>query len=139
MHRISAEAVDKVGNTFVDIFHRLALFAIGAATVWAAGWTFVELFQKHHASIGDLLLMFIYLEMGAMVGIYFKTNHMPVRFLIYVAITAVTRLIIDLVNTKHEADMAILLMGLTILILAIANAVVRYASFKYPSRDGSNE
>ncbi len=32
--------------------------------------------------------------------------------------------------------MAILLMGLTILILAIANAVVRYASFKYPSRTG---
>jgi hypothetical protein len=74
-----------------------------------------------------------------MVGIYFKTNHMPVRFLIYVAITAVTRLIIDLVNTQHEADMAILLMGLTILILALANAIVRYASYKYPSRSGESE
>ncbi len=36
--------------------------------------------------------LFIYLELGAMVGIYFKTNHMPVRFLIYIAITALTRL-----------------------------------------------
>jgi phosphate starvation-inducible membrane PsiE len=95
--------------------------------------------DKGSASIEDLLLLFIYLEIGAMVGIYFKTNHMPVRFLIYVAITAVTRLIIDLVNTKHEADMAILLMGLTILILALANAVVRYASFKFPSKAGDNE
>lgn len=94
---------------------------------------------KGSASIEDLLLLFIYLEIGAMVGIYFKTNHMPVRFLIYVAITAVTRLIIDLVNTKHEADLAILFMGITILILALANAVVRYASFKYPSRAGDNE
>jgi hypothetical protein len=59
---------------------------------------------------------------------------MPVRFLIYVAITAVTRLIIDLVNTKHEADVTILMMGLTILILAMSNALVRYASFKFPSR-----
>ena len=128
-----------IGNLFVSLFHRIALFGIGGATVWSAGATFLEMMHKGSASIEDLLLLFIYLEIGAMVGIYFKTNHMPVRFLIYVAITAVTRLIIDLVNTKHEADMSILLMGSTILILAVANAVVRYASFKYPSKSGDNE
>ena len=128
-----------VGNLFVSLFHRIALFGIGAATVWSAAVAFMGMVGKGVASIEDLLLLFIYLEIGAMVGIYFKTNHMPVRFLIYVAITAVTRLIIDLVNTKHEADMAILLMGLTILILAIANAIVRYASFKFPSRSGESE
>ncbi len=128
-----------IGNLFVSLFHRIALFGIGGATVWSAGVAFVGMIKTGSASIEDLLLLFIYLEIGAMVGIYFKTNHMPVRFLIYVAITAVTRLIIDLVNTKHEANMAILLMGLTILILAIANAVVRYASFKFPSRSGDGE
>ena len=128
-----------IGNLFVSLFHRIALFGIGAATVWSSVAAFLGMVSKGSASIEDLLLLFIYLEIGAMVGIYFKTNHMPVRFLIYVAITAVTRLIIDLVNTKHEADMAILLMGLTILILAIANAIVRYASFKYPSKSGLSE
>jgi phosphate starvation-inducible membrane PsiE len=122
------------GNLFVSLFHRIALFGIGALTVWAAGMSFYEMMQKPYASVQDLLLLFIYLEIGAMVGIYFKTNHMPVRFLIYIAITAVTRLIIDLVGTKHEADMGILLMGLTILILALANALVRYASNKFPSK-----
>jgi protein PsiE len=128
-----------IGNLFVSLFHRIALFAIGGATVWSAGVAFIGMVKHGSASIEDLLLLFIYLEIGAMVGIYFKTNHMPVRFLIYVAITAVTRLIIDLVNTKHEADMAILLMGLTILILALANAVVRYASYKFPSKTGQSE
>jgi len=128
-----------IGNLFVSLFHRIALFGIGAATVWSSVVAFIGMINKGAASIEDLLLLFIYLEIGAMVGIYFKTNHMPVRFLIYVAITAVTRLIIDLVNTKHEADMAILLMGLTILILAIANAVVRYASSKFPSKSGMSE
>ena len=128
-----------MGNLFVSLFHRMALFGIGAATVWSAAVAFLGMVSKGSASIEDLLLLFIYLEIGAMVGIYFKTNHMPVRFLIYVAITAVTRLIIDLVNTKHEADMAILLMGITILVLALANAVVRYASFKFPSRHSDNE
>jgi phosphate starvation-inducible membrane PsiE len=124
----------KLGNLLVTVFHRTMLFGIALATVWSAFFTFLEIMQKKTASIADLLLLFIYLELGAMVGIYFKTNHMPVRFLIYVAITAVTRLIIDLVNTKHEADVTILMMGLTILILAMSNALVRYASFKFPSR-----
>ena len=70
--------LDQLGNVCVGIFHRIALFGIGAATMWAAGWTFFELFQKHHASIQDLLLLFIYLEIGAMVGIYVKTNQMPI-------------------------------------------------------------
>jgi len=69
-----------------------------------------------------------------MVGIYFKTNHMPVRFLIYLAITAVTRLIIDMVNVRHEATMEVLFLGGTILILAFANLVVRYATYKFPSK-----
>jgi phosphate starvation-inducible membrane PsiE len=126
---------DLIGNLFVALFHRVTLFGIGAATVWSSAETFHMIFQKGTATIQDLLLLFIYLEIGAMVGIYFKTNHMPVRFLIYVAITAVTRLIIDLVN-KHEANMEILLLGTTILILALANALVRYASNKFPSNTG---
>ncbi|MEY4481476.1 MAG: hypothetical protein RIQ84_638 [Pseudomonadota bacterium] len=125
--------VNPLGNACVTIFHLIALFAIGAATVWSGVTTFLNIMGKSHAGVEDLLLLFIYLEIGAMVGIYFKTNHMPVRFLIYVAITAVTRLIIDLVNVDHSASMQILVLGGTILLLAIANAVVRYASHRFPS------
>ena len=126
---------DSLGNLLVSIFHRITLFCIGALTVWSSVGTFLHILTKNTASIQDLLLLFIYLEIGAMVGIYFKTNHMPVRFLIYVAITAVTRLIIDLVG-KHEANFEIFLLGVTILALAIANAVVRYASNRFPSKSG---
>jgi phosphate starvation-inducible membrane PsiE len=121
-------------NLLVSVFHHIALFVIGIATVWSAGYAVMEMFQKSHASVEDLLLLFIYLEIGAMVGIYFKTNHMPVRFLIYLAITAVTRLIIDVVNVKHEASIEVMFLGGAILILAFANLVVRYASYKYPSK-----
>ena len=127
------------GNLMVSVFHHIALFVIGIATVWSAGYAVMEMFQKTHASVEDLLLLFIYLEIGAMVGIYFKTNHMPVRFLIYLAITAVTRLIIDVVNVKHEASIEVMFLGGAILILAFANVVVRYASYKYPSKINSVE
>jgi phosphate starvation-inducible membrane PsiE len=93
---------------------------------------------KGHASIEDILLLFIYLELGAMVGIYFKTKHMPVRFLIYVAMTALTRLLISDVQAHHEspntADTSIVVVSGAILLLALATLVIRFGSSKFPSR-----
>jgi phosphate starvation-inducible membrane PsiE len=123
----------KVGNALVEGFHFVGLFAIGGATVWAAILAFMAMVQKGGASIEDLLLLFIYLEIGAMVGIYFKTNHMPVRFLIYVAITALTRHLVGFVNTHQKLEADILIMAGAILVLAISVLVLRYASFKFPS------
>jgi len=125
--------VDNVGNLLVDIFHRLALFAIGAATVWAAAWEFSELFHKHHASVSDLLLLFIYLEIGAMVGIYFKTNHMPVRFLLYIAITALTRHMVDIMSHLPINVNEMLAVAGSTFVIAISVLIVRYTSAKYPS------
>ena len=127
--------LDQLGNVCVGIFHRIALFGIGAATVWAAGWTFLELFQKHHASIQDLLLLFIYLEIGAMVGIYFKTNHMPVRFLLYIAITALTRHMVDIMSHVPININEMLAVGATTLAIAIAIFIIRYTSTKFSSNN----
>ena len=124
---------DAVGRLLVDVFHYLALFAIGGAIVWSAAYAFLGMATKGHASIDDILLLFIYLELGAMVGIYFKTNHMPVRFLIYVAMTALTRMLIADVQAHHRPDMGVVLVSGAILLLALATLVIRYGSFKYPS------
>lgn len=125
--------VDAVGNTLVAVFHKLALFAIGAATAWAAGWTFFELFQKHHASVSDLLLMFIYLEIGAMVGIYFRTNHMPVRFLLYIAITALTRHMVDIMSHLPININEMLAVAGSTLVVTLSVLIIRYTSARYPS------
>ena len=132
IEKYTIDVTNIIGNFLVSIFHQVTLFCIGALTVWSSAHTFIDILNKNVATIQDLLLLFIYLEIGAMVGIYFKTNHMPLRFLIYVAITAVTRLIIDLVG-KHEGIFDILMLGATILALAVSNAIVRYASHKFPS------
>jgi phosphate starvation-inducible membrane PsiE len=68
-----------------------------------------------------------------MVGIYFKTNHMPVRFLIYVAITALTRLMISDISHHHRPDNGVLYVSGAILLLAVSILVVRYASARFPS------
>src|SRR5260221_7959454 len=92
---------------------------------------------KSDVSIKDILLLFICLELGAMVGIYFKTNHMPVRFLIYVAITALTRLLIGDIQSHHTPDWGIVMVAGAILPLAFANLVVRYGSARYSSAASS--
>jgi protein PsiE len=125
--------IDRVGGVLVDGFHYLALFAIGGAIVWSAVYAFLGMAAKGHATIEDILLLFIYLELGAMVGIYFKTNHMPVRFLIYVAITALTRLLIGDIQAHHRPDWGVVMVTGAILLLALANLVVRYGSARYPS------
>ena len=121
------------GSLLVDAFHYLALFAIGAAIVWSAVHAFVGMAAKGHATIEDILLLFIYLELGAMVGIYFKTNHMPVRFLIYVGITALTRLLVGDIAAHHKLDWGLVVVPAAILLLALSNLVVRFGSARFPS------
>ena len=124
-----------LGSLLVKSFHYLALFLIGAAIVWAAAVEFLSMMGKGSASIEDILLLFIYLELGAVVGIYFQTNHMPVRFLIYVAITALTRLLLELVFDWHNtAYINIIIVCGGILLLATSILVLRYASHHYPSK-----
>lgn len=124
---------ESLGNLLVESFHYLALFGIGAITAWAAIVAFLGMVEKGHITVDDILLLFIYLELGAMVGIYFKTNHMPVRFLIYVAITALTRLLISDVSHHHRPDMGVVYISGAILLLAIAILVVRFASSRFPA------
>ena len=137
LHQKLNRKAEVLGSLLVDAFHYLALFAIGASIVWSAAYAFIGMSAKGHASIDDILLLFIYLELGAMVGIYFKTNHMPVRFLIYVGITALTRLLVGDIATHHKLDWGIVMVASAILLLALANLVVRYGSSRFPSTPSS--
>jgi len=127
------------GTLLVNAFHFLALFVIGGAIMWSAVFAVLGMAAKGHPSIDDILLLFIYLELGAMVGIYFKTNHMPVRFLIYVGITALTRMLIADIQHNHTPNMGIILVSAAILLLAVATLVIRYGSAKFPSSEQGGE
>ena len=134
LHRGMKDMADTVGELLVDAFHFLALFAIGATTVWSAGVAFIRMVAQGGASLADILLLFIYLEIGAMVGIYFKTTQLPVRYLVYVAITALGRVLIEIVGAEHRTGMDILVVTGAILLLSFAVLVLRFGSYKFPSK-----
>lgn len=123
--------VDELGNLLIEAFHYFALFVIGASIVWSAVFSYSGMVMQGHATIGDILLLFIYLELGAMVGIYFKTNVMPVRCLIYIAITALARLVIADVQAHHQAGKEMLWVAAAILLLALATRVIAKPQSEY--------
>ncbi len=125
--------LDPLGNLLVNLFHYIALFAIGAATFWAAAQELLAMMAKSHATVEDLLLLFIYMEIGAMVGIYFRTSRLPVRFLVYVAITALTRLLIGEAGKHSVSHLDMIWIAGSTLLLAIALLALRYGSSKFPS------
>ncbi|TXH70098.1 MAG: phosphate starvation protein [Thiothrix sp.] len=122
----------RFGNFAVHSFHLLGLFVIGATIVWSAIHTYLyEIMSKPYATLDDILLLFIYLELGAMVGIFFRTHRLPVIFLLFISMTALTRyLAIDL---KTLDDHKILTIVAAILLLAIAAFVLRVGETRYAS------
>ncbi len=125
--------IQKVGNIMVDLFHYLALFVIGATIVWSAIYEYIDIMHKGHASLKDILLLFIYLELGAMIGIYFKTHRLPVQFLIYIAITALSRhLVIDVQKVTDNFHLYLLIsIAFAIVLLSASIFILTYTGKIY--------
>ena len=119
--------LETAGNIFVEGFHILALFVIGGTVLWSAVEEYLTIIKAGHPTLKDILLLFIYLEIGAMVGIYFKTKRLPVVFLIYISITALTRVLTVDIKTMDWPH--ILVISGAILILALS---VTFVSNKNP-------
>ncbi|MCZ6577206.1 MAG: phosphate-starvation-inducible protein PsiE [Acidiferrobacterales bacterium] len=125
--------IDTVGIFLVEGFQIAALFIIGATIVWAAFLEYLQMIQLGHATLHDILLLFIYLELGAMVGIYFKTERLPVQFLLYIAITVLTRFLAIDIKTLPEEK--ILIITGAILLLTLAVLVLRIGASRFPSEE----
>ncbi len=126
--------IETFGNQLVDIFILVALFVLGATIVWSAVYAYLDMMSKSHGTIEDILLLFIYLELGAMVGIYFKSGIIPAQFLIYIAITVLTRMLAS-VTVVDTTDIRIIVVVSAIVFLCVAVLILRYADKQYGERE----
>ena len=108
----------------IKVTEKALLAIIALLTILA---TFEEVLKIYHANsvqLADLLLLFIYTEVLGMIGIFFVSNRIPITLPIFIAMTAISRLII---LQGKEMDMSFLLYEAgAILVLAIAVLVVRF-------------
>ena len=94
------------------------------ATIFAFGLEVQKMFVQQSVALADLLLLFIYLEVFGMVASYWGSQRIQLTYPLFIAITAIARLIIlqskdlDAIILIYESS-AILVMSISILILRI--------------------
>ena len=107
----------------------LTLIIILISTVIAIGAELYQMFQIQTVTLADLLLLFLYVEVLAMVRVFWESQSIQITLPLFIAITALSRFIIlrgKSINPEilvYEAG-AILLIALAILVLRFRNSPI---------------
>ena len=107
----------------------LTLIIILISTVIAIGSELYQMFKIQTVTLADLLLLFLYLEVLAMIRVFWESQSIQITLPLFIAITALSRFIIlqgKSINPEilvYEAA-AILLIALAILVLRFRNSPI---------------
>lgn len=133
---IRSRTFDRLRGFFssgLDIIEYLGLLVIAFATSVAMFQETLTMLDARRVGLSDLLLMFLYLEVLAMIGQYFKFGQLPVRFPLYIAMVALARyLILDL---KEMNEWRMLAVAGAILLLTLGVLIIRYGHVRFPYRE----
>ena len=89
--------IRSIGHKVLAWFQGLGLLIIAVSTVIAVVFEITSMIDSKIVTLADLLLLFIYLEVFAMVSMYIDSGKMPIRMPLYIAIVALARyLILDM-------------------------------------------
>jgi protein PsiE len=111
-------------------FEGMGLIVIALATIFAGYQETLSMIRAGKVTLADLLLMFLYLEILTMVGLYFESGKLPVRFPLYIALVAMARYVI--VDIKEMDNIRLLGVSASIVLIAVAVLVIRYGHVRYP-------
>ncbi len=116
--------------TVIGAWIRYALIAlIAAMTLAATAMAVADIVKSARVTIADVLLLFIYLEIFAMIFVEATTRRLPVNFIIYIAITALTRHLVGVAGDKSTSDVGLLIDSAAILVLVIAAVLLDWKRF----------
>jgi protein PsiE len=127
-----------VGLRLGTLIEDAGLMLILLATLVAAGQEVLYMVEARTVSLSDLLLLFIYLEVIAMVHAYWQSGQLPVRMPLYIGVVALSRYLI--LDMKGMDEWRMLAVAGAIVLLALAVLVIRYGHVRFPyaETDGKN-
>jgi len=114
----------------IEFAEWIGLLIISLATVVAIGQETWGMVVRRAVLLEDILLLFIYLEILTMTGLYFSSGKLPVRYPIYIAMVAIARYII--IGMKEMEGWTMVALALAILILGLSVLVIRYGHMRLP-------
>ena len=114
----------------LSLVEHLGLLVIAIATVFAMVSEVMVMVHAAQVTLADLLLLFLYLEVLAMVGLYYGTGKLPVRFPLYIGMVALARYLI--LDMKAMDNWRMLAVTSSILMLTLAVLLIRFGHLRYP-------
>ena len=111
-----ATAMQTVLNLGLLCLGIILIVFLGKETLHLADVLFTPEPTSKYRLVEGLVVYFLYFEFIALIVKYFQSGfHFPLRYFVYIGITAIVRLII----IDHESPMAVLIYSAAILILVI--------------------
>ncbi|MFM7256286.1 MAG: phosphate-starvation-inducible PsiE family protein [Betaproteobacteria bacterium] len=117
---------------FILLVEKAILLLIAGFTVYGVALEMFKVVTTGRVELTDLLLMFIYAEVLGMVGAFYASREIPINIPIFIAITALCRLVI--LQGKEASAINLIYEGGAVLLLALAAFVIRWRG---PSRKAS--
>jgi protein PsiE len=127
---LKKQTIREFNQSLISLVENIGLLVIGIATVFAMGAETLTMIVAKQVTLTDLLLLFLYLEVLAMVGLYYQSGKLPVRFPLYIGMVALARYLI--LDMKSMDDWRMLAVTGSILFLTVAVFLIRYGHVKYP-------
>ncbi|MFO8141373.1 MAG: phosphate-starvation-inducible PsiE family protein [Marinobacter sp.] len=116
----NAEQMFVVGG--FNFIQKLLLILTGLMTFGAAGMEILAIYERGVVALADILLLFLYTEVVSMVVVSYTGRGSPFVYSIFIAITALARLIV--LQGKEMDPQNILFEAGAIVLLAIAAIII---------------
>ena len=127
-----------IAANIIKFIEKSLLTIIALLTIVATVQEIIKIYDSGAINLADLLLLFIYTEVLGMIGVFYTSNRIPITLPLFIAMTAISRLII--LQGKGMDASTLLDEAGAILIIALACLAVRYRpsrSYHYQNEDDS--
>jgi protein PsiE len=121
---------------YITLAEKAILVLIALFTIYGVGLEMNKVIQSGDVQLTDLLLMFIYAEVLGMVAGFYRSRKIPITIPIFIAITALCRLII--LQGKGISTIDLIYESAAVLLLALAALVIRWNLIKLKRDPGDS-
>jgi protein PsiE len=112
-----------MSSNFVGFIEKAVIFIILVSTLTAIMFEILKMINAQYVELADLLLLFIYVEVIGMVRVYLISNRVRMTYPLFIAITALSRLII--LQGKDSNPELLLYEAGAIVLVAVAVIILR--------------
>ena len=120
----------KLTQQSLTLVGQIVLIVIAVSTIFAVLQEITYIWKAGSIAVGDLLMLFLYLEVMSMLNHYLGSGNLPVRYPLYIGIIALARFLV--LDIKDIDAFKMFALSGSILLIAIAILIVRYGHVRFP-------